>query len=185
MLLVVALVIAGLMIKVLLPPSLDGVIEGYPKARWAGDERNLLDEAQKTLMAYDKPLELSELEVNAYLRDRIKGSQGGPFSAIVKYQGTYVDFKEGSAEIYVVRTMLGKPFPISSKLVAKDIGGGKYTWMTVDGSVGGFRTGKRQFQPVYKAIQRIQEACSDEMDVLKRLGKVTFKEDAVVLNPKG
>ena len=25
----------------------------------------------------------------------------------------------------------------------KDVGGGQFTWMTVDGSVGGFRTGKR------------------------------------------
>ena len=185
MLLIVALIIAGVMIKVLLPPSLDGTIKGYPKAQWADDERNLLDEAQNTLIAYDKPLQISEQEVNAYLRDRVKGSQGGPFSAIVKYQGTYVDFEEGSVEIFVVRTMLGKPFPISSRLVAKDVGGGRYSWMTVDGSVGGFRTGKRQFHPVYKAIQRIQETCSDEMEVLKRLGKVTFKKDMVILDPKG
>lgn len=185
MLLVVALIIAGVMLKVMLPSSLNGVIKGYPKAQWADDKRNLLEESQQTLIAHDQPLELAEQEVNAYLRDRIKGSQGGPFSAIVKYQGTYVDFEEGSVEIYVVRTIFGKPFPISSKIISKDVGGGQYTWMTVDGSVGGFRTGKRQFQPVYKAIQRIQETCTDEMDVLKRLGKVTFKKDAVVLDPKG
>jgi hypothetical protein len=185
LLLVVALIIAGTMIKVMLPPSLDGVVKGYPKAQWADDDRNLLKEGQDTLMAREQPLEISEQEVNAYLRDRIKGSQGGPFSAIVKYQGTYVDFEEGSVEIYVVRTVLGKSFPISSKIIAKDVGGGQYTWMTVDGSVGGFRTGKRQFQPVYKAIQRVQETCKDEMDVLSRLGKVTFKKDSVVLDPKG
>jgi hypothetical protein len=185
LLLVVALIIAGVMLKVMLPPSLDGKIDGYPKAQWADDERNLQAEAQQALMDHDKPLQLSESEVNAYLRDRIKGSQGGPFSAIVKYQGTYVDFKEGSAEIYVVRTVFGKAFPISSKIVAKDVGGGRYTWMTVDGSVGGFRTGKRQFQPVFKAIQRVQKTCSEEMKVLDRLGRITFKDDAVVLDPKG
>jgi hypothetical protein len=185
MLLVLALILAGMMLKVMLPPSLSGTVKGYPKARWTGEKRNLLAESQQALLSHDKPLQLSEQEVNAYLRDRIQGKQGGAFSALVKYQGTYVDFKEGSAEFYVVRTVMGKDFPVSAKFVAIDVGGGRESWMIVDGSVGGLRSGKRQFDPVYKAIRRVQAACEDEMDVLSRMGKITFKDNVVILDPKG
>lgn len=186
LLMLVALAIAAMMVKVMLPGDLSA-IQGYPKARWAGDERNLLAEAQAALLAHDKPYQISESEVNAYLRDRIKGSQGGVFSALVKYQGAYVDIEPGYAEVYVVRTVLGKAFPISSRFSVKDLGGGDFKWAAVDGSVGGLRTGEKQFEPVAKAILRVAETCSHEVDVIRAFsngGKVVFEKDKVIFDPK-
>jgi len=182
LLFIVALAVAGLMVKVMMGGDLSH-IEGFPKARWPGADRNLLDEVQAALGERSGTLELTEEEVNAYLRDRIKGRQGGPFSAVVKYQGTYVDFEKGSAEVFVVRTVFGKSFPISTRFTLKDLGAHDQKWMTTSGSIGGFQTGAKQFAPVAKAIMRVAATCEDEMEVLQMMTKVTLADDKVIIEP--
>jgi len=182
MLFIVALAVAGLMAKVMMAGDLSH-IDGFPKARWAGADRNLLDEVQAGLGERSGSIEITEEEVNAYLRDRIKGKQGGPFAAVVKYQGTYVDFEKGSAEFYVVRTVFGKNFPISTRFTLKNLGARDQKWLTTSGSIGGWKTGAKQFAPVAKAILRVAEACEPELEVLKMMTKVTLADDKVILEP--
>lgn len=176
------LVVIGLVLK----PSGLKKIEGYPGELITDNPRNLLAEVQALLRpdVSGKTLTFTEAEVNRYLNERIKGRQKGPVSAVVKFQGVYVDLAPTYAEFYVVRSAFGLPFAISTRI---ELQKGQYQnrWRTKGGTIGGFRLSDKQFTPIVAVFLRLKDTCADELTAIRAIGdngiefgdnQITFKK---------
>ena len=165
----------------MMPRNLE-FIRGYPAGEIGGvKSRNLLAETQQIYGEMDRAVAFSEEEVNAYLNYRIKGTQKGPLSPIVKFKGIYADFEDDLAEFYVERTVFGIPFTMSLKVTKKRLNA-KTIWRAGGGSIGRFRLSSQQFKPIIDAFVRLGLACEQEMEAVKKMGMVRFEENRVVLD---
>ena len=185
LLLVVAIGLCVVMGMVLKPANL-GKINGYPAELITSETRNLVAEVQTALnpKLVDQKLTFSEAEVNQYLNQRIKGKQGGILAAFVKFEGVYIDFETDVAEIYIVRSVFGLPFSVSSRIAQKRAEY-KTIWKTSGGTIGGFSLKTKQFKPILEAFMRLSATCKDEMDAINAIddtGTVEFGDDQIVLS---
>ena len=180
-LLIVAVGLGVLLVMVLMPKNLKK-IDGYPAELATEEPRNLLKELQVALDPKNEveKVELTEAEINTYLNQRIGGKQGGALSFLVKYQGVYADLEPGYAEFFVVRSVVGIPFTVSTKLTQKESG---YTtvWRAGGGSIGRIQLGKKQFKPIVDAFLRMRIVLKDEIDAIKAMEKVEFGQDKVAI----
>lgn len=181
LLLIVAIGLCVAMGLILKPKNL-GKINGYPAELITTETRNLLADVQKALDPKQaaQPLTFTEEQVNQYLNQRVKGKQGGPLSALVKFQGVYVDFEPNQVDVYLVRSVAGLPFSISSSFTRKPL---QYTtiWKAAGGSIGSFNLRTKQFKPIVETFQRLHDLCKDEMDCLNSMASVEVGDDQIVL----
>lgn len=184
LLLVIAAGMGYIMTMVMLPRDLSS-ISGYP-----ADEndkvpaRNLLRESLDTLVAQDENLVISEEDMNRYLQQRVIGKQGGVLGGFVKFNGVFVDFKKGYADVYVERSMFGYPFTMSCH-VSMEKFKRKPVWSIAGGSIGRQDIPGRQLQPILKVFKRIAMTCEDELEIINKMGDIQFEENQMVMNPKG
>lgn len=178
-LLVVALGLGVLLVMVLMPMNLDR-IGGYPAELVTEEPRNLLDEMQKFLDPKNETekLEFTEAEINTYLNQRVSAKQDGPLSVLVKFQGIYADIEPEHVEFFVVRSVVGIPFTVSTKLTQKESGYAT-VWRAGGGSIGKIQLGKKQFKPIVDAFLRMRVVCKDEIDAISAMNKVEYGQDKI------
>jgi len=181
MLLLVALAVGYFMVMVMIPKDLSE-IAGYPADPDNKEPvRNVLRDSLDTLIARDKPLVLSEEDVNRYLQKRVEGKQGGPMGSFMKYNGAYVEFKKGYVEAYVERSVFGLPFTMSCRIKIERFKR-KVVVIGDGGSIGSVNIPRAQFQPIVKVFQRIAAVCKDDWAIMKRMD-IQFEEDRMIINP--
>lgn len=176
----IAISLAAGMIMVMIPKKLD-YIQGYPAQATDEASDNLLIKLQTVLTPTEKDIILTEAEVNAYLNKRLKGRQGGPVSAFVKFKGVYADFEPGNVEIFMERSIFGLPFIVSLDLEKRKLK--QTSFVAGGGRIGSFAMGTRQFKPIVDAFLRMAVALSEEIQLTKRMASIEFEKDRVVLKP--
>jgi len=181
LLLILAIGLSVMMGMVLKPNNLKK-INGYPAELITSESRNLLAEVQAALnpKLTDQKLTFTEAEVNQYLNQRVKGRQGGILSAFVKFEGVYVDFEPDVAEVFIVRSVFGQPFTVSSRIIQRKADY-KTLWKTAGGSIGSFTMQTKQLKPILEAFQKLGTICKDELDAIDAMGSITFGDDLLVL----
>ena len=173
--------LAGVVMMIL--PADISKIAGYPASPIPVPKpRNILDEAQTTMMERKELLTLSEEAVNQYLSSRLQGTQKGALAALVKFKGVYVDFSPGVAEIFVEREIFGKTLTMSSRVTAER-GRKGMRYQPVGWTLGRVDLGKRSVKPVVQLFLRLRSTCLEEFQALEQMSEVIFEENTVVLNP--
>lgn len=188
LLLVVALGIGYLMIMVVIPRNLTS-IKGYPvEADDKKTVRNILPESLDTLTQRDHKMVISEEDMNGYLQKRVVGKQGGAMGSFMKFEGVFVDFKDGYADAYVERSIFGFPFTMSCKVTQGEKFKGRYNWeLGRGGSIGSLNVPGRQLQPIIQVFSNLAVICKDELDIINKIsksGSISFEEDKMTLDPR-
>lgn len=182
LLLIVAIGLMVMMGLVLKPNANLTKVNGYPAELLTSEPRNLVAEIQAALdpKVTDKTLTYTEAEVNQYLSQRVKGKQGGILGGFVKFEGVYLDFEVNSIEIYIVRSVFGLPFTVSSRFnqVQAEY---KTIWKAGGGSIGSFSMSTKQLKPIMEAFMRLKETCKDEYEAANAMTTMEFGDDQIVL----
>ena len=176
----IAIGLAAAMIMVMVPKKLD-YIQGYPAKASDEPPRNLLSEIQAVMELRDKDVIFTEADVNAYLNQRLKGKQGGPVSAFVKFKGVYADFEPNNLEMFLERTVFGLPFIVSLELEKRKLK--QTSFIAGGGRIGSFAMGSRQFKPIVDVFLRMAVALNEEIEATKIMARIEFEKDRVVLKP--
>ncbi len=176
-----AMVMLAVVTLVVLPRDMSGV-SGYPvNPLTASPPRNLLEEAQKTMVTRTADLSFTEEEVNQYLNHRLQAEQTGPIGALVKFRGIYIDFTPGLADIIIERELFGMPLTMSAT-VSTDKFRQQTTYHATNWRLGRIDLGKRNIKPVMDLFMRLRMSCLDEFQTLQQMIDVRFEEDKVVLD---
>ena len=181
LLLILAIGLSVVMGMILKPNNLTK-INGYPAELITSEPRNLLAEVQKALdpKLTDQKLTFTEAEVNQYLNQRVKGKQGGILASFVKFEGVYVDLETDMAELFVVRSVFGLPFTVSSRVLQKKTDY-KTDWRMAGGTIGSFTLTTKQFKPIVEAFVRLGASCRDELDAIDAMTNIEIGDDQVTL----
>lgn len=153
-------------IFVFLPVNLSHV-EGYPfQSSKVQQNRNLLQEAEKKLLeGTGGTIEFTEGELNTYLHQRVRASQGGPLRLISDVDGVYVDLLDKGATLYLVQHFIGIPFVVSSTWEYY-LENQKYVRNCTGSSVGLIRFKGLLLAPLMAPFVNFVEACKPEANLL-------------------
>ena len=169
----------GAVVMVMMPKDLSH-IQGYPAAKLdTNAPRNLLTEAQAIMFDPDKSVEFSEEEVNRYVNSRISGEQKGTLGSLMKYEGTYVDFDENVAEIYVLRSVFGMPVTMSSRMRIERFRS-EVKWVAAGGTLGKINLSSSHLQPVIQVYLRMMQSFKDEVGVINHMANIRFEKDKMI-----
>jgi len=170
MLLVALALLAGIAI-LFLPPDLSGIAgRPFDPSKAPDPPRNLLRELDDAITASyleTKPsvLTFTEEEVNVYLNQRLRRVQKGPFASVVKMEGIYVDFHTDSADIFLVRHLLGMPFVVATRW-DYFLSSGSYMLECKASTIGKFTFSGALFRPILMPFERLGRACNREAAAL-------------------
>jgi hypothetical protein len=148
------------------------------------------------------PVELSEQEINAYLKKTLHAEQGGLLAQWVKFEGVAVRLEPGVAEVVMERSVMGQTLTISTFLrveqleapdgkVTKELhrDGGQYH-ASLPKPLRGGRFGRvvipqgflvlvwPSFEALAKVYDRELRLCGEEM------GRIKIEKDKLVLDPR-
>lgn len=170
LLLAFGLAFVALVVYVFLPVDLSHV-DGYPFRPGSRQEepRNLLLEAENQLIKGKGSVTFSEEEVNHYLNERLKPSQGGPFGMVIEVDGIYADLVPDAATFYLVRSVFGRPFVISTTWDYY-LSDRKQVRECTASSVGRLRVKGRMLRPIMMPFLRLAQTCRREVDLLGHEG---------------
>ena len=150
--------------------------------------RNLLPESLDALTQRDHEMFISEEDMNRYLQKRVVGKQGGAMGSFMKFEGVFVDFKNGHVDAYVQRSVFGVPFTIGCKVTKGEKFKGGYNWeLGRGGSIGSLNVPGRQLQPIIKVFSDLTVICKDELQIMNKIsksGSIQFEEDRMILDPR-
>ena len=179
----IALGMLAIVVMVVLPKEMAS-FSGYPVNPLnssSAKPRNLLSEAQATMISRTSAVTFSEEEVNQYLNARLQGAQGGTIANFVKFRGVYVDFTPGVAEIVIERELFGLPLTMSSK-ISSDKFRQQTTYKSVGWSLGRIDLGTKNFKPVIDLFVRLRNSCIDEYQTMQQMVNIRFEENQIVLD---
>ncbi|HQZ29597.1 MAG: hypothetical protein KA250_08710 [Verrucomicrobiales bacterium] len=179
----VALGMLAIVVMVGLPKEMSS-FGGYPVDPLnssSSKPRNLLSEAQATMISRSSAITFTEEEVNQYLNARLQGTQGGVVANFVKFRGVYVDFTPDAAEIVIEREVFGFPLTMSSRITV-DTFRQQTIYKSAGWSLGRIDLGTKNIKPVIELFIRLRNSCLDEYQTMQQMVKIQFEENKIVLD---
>ncbi len=158
--------------------------EGFGEGDLAsGKSRDLYRLLQIATRDEQEPLTITEREMNTYLAKTLRGRQTGWQRLLVRYEGIFVDFREGQAEVIVVRRVLGRPLPISCFI---DITAGEDSYLTqVQGTaIGRLRSRIWVIDVVMETFRTLRREYQPEISYLFRMSEIRFEDGRMILDPR-
>ena len=165
-------------------PQLLGDIEGRNSAKPVADLNKLLDASVKL----QRKIEISEEELNIYIKKRLRISQGGSFRKDCKAQNVLVRLTDGQMEVIIERTLRGKPHTVSMFLETATRND-QYGRAIPSLERTGARLGQLKLPPAYvllvqESFIKIKDALKKELDVgFDQMGHIEFLDGKLILNP--
>jgi len=182
LMILVALAMIAIVVLALLPADLSSKIVGYGDGPVSETPvRNLLPEIQQVALEPAKTLHIGEAELNQYLAIRLKGEQGGPFSRLVTYVGTYADLRPGVMEVFIERRVMGMPLTISCEVRQGFSFDGQLMTTAKASSIGKVPVKKLPLQPILTPFLKIWKALPYDTEALSRIGEFDLREGVIVL----
>lgn len=168
-LLLLAIALLGGVAVCFLPPDMSG-IAGYPHNR-AAPTANLLRKLDDAITAAytetkETTLTFHEEELSAYVNERLKANQRGPLASVVQIHGVYCDLQPDTANLYVVRTILGRPLVIqTSWAFVGDPSNQQFKCQS--SGIGLVKVPGSTLQPITAPFLRLKVACARELGALQ------------------
>ncbi len=160
----------GVVAVCFMPPDLSG-ISGYPVGDKPAAPGNLLRKLDDAISAgyidkKESTLSFSEEDINAYINQRLKKLQTGPFAASLQMHGLFCDLQPDTANIYVIRSIFGKPLVIyTSWAFEGDPEDQKFTCL--ESGIGAIKMKGPSLQPVTAPFFRLRDTCLRERGALQ------------------
>jgi hypothetical protein len=172
-----AAIVAGLVVALRAP-------HGVPDPKGAGLNRLVQSELMEAIESpAPKSISFSQEEVNASLKQSLKGKEGGLIPGI-KFGRAFVNFYNGAVRVTTQQDLWGFPFYSSTtyKIGMKD---GKFAPVLIGGSFGRLPVHPEVMQHLDFSFDKLWAALKRERGYLDKLQSISVSEGQLALVTKG
>jgi hypothetical protein len=147
--------------------------------------RDLLDVLSQAAIKRSSTLEITEGELNRYLADAVRGTQGGRTGRLYAFDRASVDIEAGSARVTL--HWRGKSHPATTSLELTVLRSPDKKAFRVEiqrGAYGRLAVARGFLLPLMPAYESLASACDPEVKALFQMTKIELAKDKVVLDSK-